>query len=999
MGTTRTDEIPSIRIEPDTGWAWRGSERLDLAPKAFAVLRHLVERPKHLVTKDALLAAAWGDTVVSEAALTSCIRDLRRALDDDSQAPRYIETVHRRGFRFIGPVASPSAPSGTRWTAPPTLPAPPATFVGRDAELGRLCALFGTAAGGDRRLVFVTGEPGIGKTTLVEAFLASLGDVDGLRIGRGQCVEQYGASEAYLPVLEALGRLGRGPGGDALVRVLKQHAPTWLVQLSALLDDDELEAVQRRAQGTTRERMLREVSEAFDALSADAPFILVLEDLHWCDSATVDLLAMLARRRDPARLMIVGTYRPAEVAAGSHPLKPVKQELQVHGRCEELTLEFLSEAAVGAYLAGRFSRASFAPDVARVLHDNTSGNPLFLANVVDDLIAQGHVREVDGSWELAVPVARVAAGVPDTLWQIVEKQVERLTPREQAVLALGSVAGAEFSAALSTVDGIDARDGEECCDALARRGQFLRALGAVEWPDGTVAGRYGFVHAVYRNVLYARISIGHRVGLHLRVGALLERAHGPRAADIAGELAMHFEHGRDFERGAHHRLQAADAALRRHAYREAVNHATRALELLMALPESPERSRQELMIQTLLGAAVIATNGWAAPEVATAYGRARELCGQLGVSPQLVPVLVGLCGYYLMRGDMRVAADASRQLLAHAEATDDAAGRVQGHNTVGMTLFYGGEFVAALEHFERARALYDPELHRPNRQFSLDHDPGVSCTAHSALALLMLGHQDRAAARMRECLDYVRTIDHPLSLAMAYNFAATLFQFRREPGVVQELEDVRLEYSKKHDFELFLMLGEIYRGWLTAEAGRVEEGLAQIGNGLVAFQAIGAELGRPTYLGMLAAVYDQLGRSGEALATVNEGLALGEQTGLRYWEAELHRLQGTIRLRSGRPDDVAEAESCFVRAIETARRQEGRSFELRAATSLARLRQRQGRIEEARGPLAEVYGWFTEGFETLDLIEAKALLEELDGGTTRRRETVSAPARTRRRRE
>jgi DNA-binding winged helix-turn-helix (wHTH) protein len=602
MRRTPRGDSPAVRIDPETGWAWRGDERLDLAPKAFAVLCHLIQRPEHLVTKDELLAAAWGDTVVGEATLTSCIRDLRKALDDSSRAPRYIETVHRRGFRFIGPVGAPRA-------SPPPRPAssPPASMlVGRDADLARLDALLATAVGGQRRVVFVTGEAGIGKTTLVEAFIARMNNAEDIHVGRGQCVEQYGASEPYLPLLEALGRMGREPRGDALRRVLRQYAPTWLVQLPALLADEEIEAVQRRAQGTTRERMLRELIEALDAFGTDAPLVLVLEDLHWSDAATIDLVAMIARRRDPAPLLVVATYRPADVAALAHPLKPVQQELRVHGHCEELALDFLGEAAVGEYLARRFPGASFSPDVARVLHENTSGNPLFLVNVVDDLVAQGHVREDDGRWTLSIPLERVAAGVPHTLSQMIEKQIDRLAPREQAVLAVASVAGADFSAALSAADGIDPRDGERSCEALARRGQFLRAAGPAEWPDGTVAGRYAFIHAMYRSVLYERIPIGHRVGLHLRIGARLERAHGARAGEIAGELAMHFEHGRDFARAVHYRRHAAEMALRQHGYREAVDHAKHGLGMLAALPESPERNRQEIEIQTVLGAATLA---------------------------------------------------------------------------------------------------------------------------------------------------------------------------------------------------------------------------------------------------------------------------------------------------------------------------------------------------------------------------------------------------------
>lgn len=981
-----TGPAAAVRIDPQTGWAWCGETRLDLSPKAFAVLRHLVERPLHLVTKDDLFAAGWGDTVVSEATLTSCIRDLRRALRDSSRSPRYIETVHRRGFRFVGPVAAaagPAAPSTTPALAA-TTGAPAPTLVGRDRELARLRSLLDAAASGTRRVVFVSGEAGIGKTTLVEAFLAELAGRDDVRIARGQCLERYGATEPYLPILEALGRLGRAPGRDELLRVLKQYAPTWLAQLPALLDDAALDAVQRRAQGTTRERMLRELIEAIDALAATTPLVLVLEDLHWSDVETIDLLAMLGRRRDPARVLIVATHRPPEsVGPDAHPLQFVPHDLAVHDACEELALAFLDEAAVGAYLAHRFPTAAFPPELARVLHGNTSGNPLFLVNVVDDLVAQGHVRDVDGRATLAVPAEHVARDVPHTLRQMVEKQVERLTAEERAMLALASVAGAEFSAALAPADGIDVRAGEAVCAEMARRHRFLRTAGATEWPDGTVAGRYAFIHVVYRSVLYDRIPAGHRVGLHLRIGDRLERAHGTRAGEIAGELAMHFEAGRDFERAVRYRTEAGETALRQHGYRQAVEHATRALTLLDALPPSADRARREMTIQTLLGAAVIATSGWASPDVARAYARARALAAETGVTPQLFPVLLGLCGFYLMRGELAVADEVSRQLLVVAEETHDAAALLGGHNTAGMVAFYGGDFPAALRHLERSKELYDPARHAPHRseRSIVDHDPGVSCAAHEALALLLLGHADRGAARMDECLTHARALDHPLSVAMGYNFAATFHQLRREADVVQALEDVRLAYAEQHDFALFLMLGEIYRGWLLAERGSGVEGAERIRQGLAVYQAIGAELGRPTFLGILAGVCHDLGRHDEARAAIDEALALGERTGLRYWDAELLRLRGVIALGAGTneaPGD-GEAEASFLAALEVARRQSARFLELRAATSLARFRHARGRTDEARRLLTAVLASLDEGQTTADVREARALLASVRG--------------------
>jgi DNA-binding winged helix-turn-helix (wHTH) protein len=290
----------AVRLEIENERAWCGDRVLDLPPKPFAVLRHLVEHAERLVTKEQLMDAVWGDTAVSEAVLTSCIRDIRRALGDSSRAPRYVETVHRRGFRFIGRVGSAVVPA--------TYPVPlarEASVVGRDRERTRLRERFAEARSGRRQLVFVTGEPGIGKTTLVETLVAELAAApDGVRIGHGQCVEHYGAGEAYLPLLEALGRLTRDVDGAALVEALRRHAPSWLAQLPALLSDEELAAVRQRAGGTSRDRMMRELVEALDVVSHDVPLVLVLEDLHWSDSGTVDVLGMLARRREPALIVL-----------------------------------------------------------------------------------------------------------------------------------------------------------------------------------------------------------------------------------------------------------------------------------------------------------------------------------------------------------------------------------------------------------------------------------------------------------------------------------------------------------------------------------------------------------------------------------------------------------------------------------------------------------------------------------------------------------------------
>jgi predicted ATPase/DNA-binding winged helix-turn-helix (wHTH) protein len=981
MSRTRPGDPPAVRIEAENEWAWCGARRLPLTPRAFAVLRHLVEHRGRLITKEELLTAVWRDAIVSDAALASGIRDLRKALGDSSHAPRYIQTVHRRGFRFIGPVAPPTAVvsaagSPARFAAPSHAPS---TLVGREAELASLHARLVTALSGQRQLVFVTGEPGIGKTALVEMFLAEVGEANALRIGRGQCVEQYGAGEAYLPVLEALGRLGRAPGGEQLVQILTQHAPTWLEQLPGLLSDQDVEAVQRRAQGATRGRMLRELVEALDALTLDAPLVLLLEDLHWSDSATIDLLGMLARRREASRLLVLGTYRPADVAAATaHPLNWVKHELQLHGHCDEIPLRFLSAAAVGQYLSRRFPGHGLPSEVALVLHRNTEGNPLFLVNTIDDLIDQGQLREVDGRWRLSGPAEDIASRAPETLWQLVEKQVERLTADEQAVLMAASVAGAEFSAAVAVAAGIDPQHGELRCEALARRGQFLRRVGIAEWPDGTAAGRYAFIHALYQQVLYGRVSIGERVRLHLQTAERLERGYGERAGEIAGELAVHFEHGRDLERAARYRRQAGEHALRQHAYREAADHATRALDSVRTLPDSRERTQQELSLQVVLGSALTATQGYAAPEVARTYARAWELCTQVGETPQLLPVMLGVGRFYVVRGEFQTARAVGTHLLTMAEATRDAAMLLAAHNALGIVSLYAGDFEVALDHLERGIELYGSDEHGPTRSTAYRLvPPGVTCTIHAAWTLWMLGYPDRAAARTREALALARSLDHPFGVSYACHLAAGFHLWRREQQTAQELEDEALAHDTEHGFALLLTTGLIQRGWLLAEGGQSEAGLAQMREGLARHREVGAALLVPAALALVAEVLRKLGRPAEGLSAVTEGLMAAQQSGQHYWEAELHRLAGVLTLQAG-PPATGDAESYLLQAIEIARRQRAKSLELRAAASLSRLWADKENVKEAHALLSGVYAWFTEGFDTADLSEARSLLEELE---------------------
>jgi predicted ATPase len=688
---------------------------------------------------------------------------------------------------------------------------------------------------------------------------------------------------------------------------------------------------------------------------------------------------MLARRREASRLLVLGTYRPADVAsATAHPLRWVRHELQLHGYCDEIPLEFLNAAAVDQYLSRRFPGHALPPDLARALHRTTDGNPLFLVNTVDYLIGQGQVRDVDGRWRLSGPVEDIAARTPETLWQLVEKQVEGLAPDEQAVLMAASVVGVEFSAAGVVAAGIDPLQEEPRCEALARRGQFLRRIGIAEWPDGTVAGRYAFIHALYQQVLYGRVPVGERVALHLRAAERLERGYGERAAEIAGELAVHFERGRDFERAVRYRRQAGEHALHQHAYGEAAQHVTRALDLLRSLPDSRERAQQKLALQVTLGTALTATQGYAAPEVARTYAQAWELCMQMGDTPQLLPVLLGIGRFYVVRGEFKTAHDVGSYLLTMAETTRDPALLLAAHNALGIVSLYAGEFEAALDHLDRGSEPNGPDEHDPTRSpaFRLV-PPVVTCAINAAWTLWLLGYPDRAVARAREALSLARSLDHPFGLSYACHLAAILHGWRGEHPAAQQLEEEALVHDTEHGFGLPLTVGSVQRGWLLAERGQRDEGLAQIQEGLAMHREIGAEVLTPAFLALVAQVDLALDRPAEGLAALTEALTIAQQSGQHYWEAELHRLTGVLTLRTG-PAGAGAAEPHFLLALEIARRQRARSLELRAATSLGRLWADQGRAREAHSLLSGVYRWFTEGFDTADLGEARSLIEALE---------------------
>jgi DNA-binding winged helix-turn-helix (wHTH) protein/predicted ATPase len=977
-----------FRLDLRNQCLWRDDRVITLTPKAYAVLIYLLKHHSQLVTKEELLNAVWPETYVTDAALKVCIGELRKALGDDARQPRFIETSHRRGYRFIGAITEErgaarqdalSVSTSGRFSAPLRLRlSPPTGLVGREASLARLHGLLERALKGERQVVFITGEAGIGKTALVESFLLSAARDPQVWIAQGQCLEQYGVGEAYLPALEAVSRLCQEPGREGLIELLRRRAPTWLLQMPWLVGAADQEAFEREAAGATRERMLREIAEAVEALTAETPLVMALEDLHWSDYSTLDLISYMARRREPARLLLIGVYRPAEVISSGHPLKAVQQELKMSRRCEELALEFLSEASVSQYLAERFSDNRFPVGLARLIHERTDGSPLFMVNVVDYLVDRGLIAQVDGKWEFNVETEKIALETPENVRQMIEKQIDRVSKEEQRALEAASVAGAEFSAAIvAAALEEDVIRVEERCEELARRRQLLQTSRTGESPDG--AAQYRFIHALYQNTLYQRIPAARRSQLHRRIGERSEAWMGERAGEIAAELAMHFEQGRDFDRAVTYLQQAADNANRSFAHQEAVMLARRGIELLKNLPESDARDRRELALQMALCVSLPVTQGYGVAIVEQTYSRARELCERLGEEVQLFRTLRGLRNVYLFRAEFAPLRKTCERFLRLAQSVSDNGLLAQAHWAMGVALFHIGEFVAAMSHCEQGLALCDTQ--RRNSHLSDPRfDPGMSLGCNGAWTQWFLGYPDQSLNKIREALARAEEARHPENLCITVFYAAFLHQLRREAQRTLEHAENLIAQAGEYGLAPWIAVGTSLRGWALAELGARREGIAQMRKALITHGEIGAEIARLHFRALLAEALMKDGRSDEGLAVVDEALSAALSAGGCHFLAELYRLKGELLLNCGLgawDRGLNEAEECFHQSIQTARRQSAKSLELRAVLSWSRLRRRQNKTKEARHTLLEIYNWFTEGFDTEDLKDAKALLEEL----------------------
>lgn len=968
------------RLDGNGTRLWKGTEPVVIQPRPLAVLAYLAARPGVIVGRDELIDTLWADTHVTKAVLKVAIRAIREAVEDDADAPRYIETVGRGGYRFIGTGDAPALPR----------PSSDVGMVGRDADLGRLHAALARAHAGTRAIVFVSGEAGIGKTTLLDRFVADVERSSDVRVARGQCLEQYGEGEPYLPVLEALGGIARDDADGTFRETLTRHAPAWVTHLAAI----DAPARRPRAGGAaTPARMLRELADALDVYTRDRTMVVLLEDLQWSDRSSVDLIGCLARRRQPARLLVVGSLRPGDMRQHDHPLLAVQHELQVKGLCEEIALRLLTPDDVAAYVQARFDGAPPATlrRLAARVHERTEGNGLFMVNVLNALVATNVLARRDGRWHVDDAVDTAADGIPAGLREMLGRRMRELPAPMRRILEAASVAGDEFAVAAvaAAVPVAEARI-EDVCEQLASQALLLDDAGVAEWPDGTISGRYRFRHALYRQALYEDMAEARRARMHRAIGRRVEVAFGTRAAEHAAELAMHFTRGRAHLRALQFHELAAVAALDRHAAHEATAHWTAALDALANLRETPGHLRRELGLVVARATLLMATEGYAAPATEQAFARARALCAMLPASPAIHPVLRGLLSYHQVRAQLAEARALGEELLRRAaERPDDRALAVQAHYGAGTTLFHLGDLAAARTHLEAALAAYEPGTHRHHIVVYGGYDPGVACSAWLAWTFALEGRFDDAAALARDGLALAQRHGDVFTLAWAHQAVGVSHQLAGDWAASAATSAAAVRLAEEHGFPHVLGMATVNLGWASLMQGDVAGGIATVRDGVAMVDRTGAALARPSYLGMLAGASLVEGDRAACLAWFDEGLAEIARTGERIFEAWLLIEKGRLLAAGGERGKPSRAtadaaEACLRRALDVARGQGARALELRAAVALARSsldrpRPDPERVARAHAALAQAHAWFADRADTsAEVAAARHILRELE---------------------
>jgi DNA-binding winged helix-turn-helix (wHTH) protein/predicted ATPase len=926
MAADRQLAFGLFRFDARTGRLWRDGIEVKLMPRAAAVLQVLAERAQELVTKKELLDLVWGGIAVGDDALTSCIQELRQTLGDDSRRPHYIETRYRRGYRLMMPATAFIDRRSAAAQPQVSLPQP-SQLVGRAAELEELTHAFDHARLGQRQVVFVTGEPGIGKSSLADAFLEQLQATHAVKIAHGQCLDHHGVGEPYLPLIEALTRLAGGRDGAAVKEILSAQAPSWLAHMPSLWTRSERSVL--ATHGATRERMMRELTIAVEAIAADAPLLFKLEDIHWSDASTLDWLAYVARRPEATRLMVLATFRPADVAGAKSGLGGIVAELAVHGRCREIVLNPLGLQAIETYLKVRLGDqegVAQVREIAPLLLERTGGNPLFITSIVNQLAQREAPERMSGA----------IVSIPHDVRRFIDRQIDELDDGDRSLLAAASIIRREFAtAAVAAVLEADVEQIETACARLARRGVFIVKSGSATWPDGTRAELYSFRHDLYRELLYDRTPATRRSLSHARVGRRLEAAWIGRLDAISSELAEHFERGNELARAIPHHQQAAAKAMRRSANKEAVSHLRRALDVIAAIADDYERTKVEVELRIGLGAAYMATRGFGAPEVLEAYSRAEALCEHLGESADIFPALWGQWLFRWGRSEVDVAWQLCERLLTLAEKSGHAGLKLQAHHAAWATAFGRGKLAEVCAHAQAGLALYDAKIHQAMASSYGNHDASACARYFTALSLALAGEEEPARVAADNALAVARSLNDPFSLALTLFFASAVEQVLGDVALAARHAEASMQIAMEHDLAMLRAWSAGVAGWCAAEGGNPDRGIALLTEAIAALRATQSRHFLSYLLGLLAEAQMKAGHHADAVKAVEDGIALVDASGERYYSAEIYRLHGELLARAPHRQK-RKAQASFRAAINLARQQGAAALEQRAKESLRR---------------------------------------------------------------
>ena len=834
-------------------------------------------------------------------------------------------------------------------------------FVGREREVAELKRTLELARSGHGQIVAAVAEAGTGKSRLVYEFKAML---------PGDCkvLEAYsvshGKASAYMPVLELLyDYFGIAEADDKAARRAKIEAR--LAALDPALNDalpllytlmGLHEGADPQAQmdpQIKRRRTLDAIKRIILRESLNQPTVVIFEDLHWIDSETQGLLDLLADGIANARALLLVNYRPEY----SHTWTNKSYYTQ-------LRLDALGRESAGTMLATLLGDGVELDPFKRMVIERTEGNPFFIEEMVQALFDEGAIVR-NGAVKVTRSLSQLR--LPPTVQGILAERIDRLGPEQKELLQILAVMGRESPLGLIR---------KVASTGNAPLDQMLSALQAGEfiYEQPSLAGvEYTFKHALTQEVAYNSLLLERRKPLHERAAGAIESLYADRLDDYLNDLAHHYQRSDNVSRAVEYLGRAGQQAMQRSAYTDAVSHLAAAIDLLQKLPDSPEHIQRELLLQLAVGPALMAAKGYTAQEVERAFTRARDLCERLGDPPQLFHVLYGLWAVHIYRGELQTAHQLGERLLRRAQSAQGPALLSWAHHALGSVYLFMGELLLAKEHLDLALSLDDPE--RPSRALLLSGDARVVVLENLGLLLWGLGYPDQALKRCYEALALARA-GSVASDASAQSFVVALLMARREASATQEGAERLIALSAEHGLTLLLAAGTILRGWAIAAQGRHEEGIAQIQEGLAALRATGTKIRLALDFVTLAAACLEADRLDDGLSALTEALAAADEHENRIAEAEIRRLRGELLLKQD-DSNTAEAQLWFERAIEIARKQSAKSLELRATMSLARLIASQGRRDEARAMLADIYNWFTEGFDTADLKDAKALLDEL----------------------